>query len=195
MLTQSPLMQLNYSSNSGHESESPVTGEFGSYSKMVNNSLQTPQSIFYSEKQSTVRNSMSCQLDIKRVLLSPVAETLGHSREDEGKMDSRKRKLSFQRTASVSLTSSRQECLFISKDTAKASNMCQPECGKLNSDMFDDDQFYQDLDLDAVEAQATESLKYKTSLSVGMSQRENLNLVEQDLRLKCVNSPSFDLGI
>lgn len=195
MLTQSPLMQSNYSTNSGHESASPMTDECGSYSKMVHNSLQTPQSIFCSENQSTVRNSKSCQLDRKRALLSPVAETHDHSMEDESKMDSRKRKLSFQEIASISVTSSRQEYLFISKGTGNASNVCQPECNKLNSDMFDDDQFYQSIDLDAVEAQATESLKYKTSLSVGMSQRENLNPAEEDVSLKRVNSPSFDLGI
>eukprot|EP00268_Persea_americana_P034252 TRINITY_DN3391_c0_g2_i1.p1 TRINITY_DN3391_c0_g2~~TRINITY_DN3391_c0_g2_i1.p1 ORF type:complete len:872 (+),score=168.08 TRINITY_DN3391_c0_g2_i1:1177-3792(+) len=195
LLTQSPLMQSNYSTNSGHESASPMTDECGSYSKMVHNSLQTPQSIFCSENQSTVRNSKSCELDRKRALLSPVAETHDHSMEDESKMDSRKRKLSFQEIASISVTSSRQEYLFISKGTGNASNVCQPECNKLNSDMFDDDQFYQSIDLDAVEAQATESLKYKTSLSVGMSQRENLNPAEEDVSLKRVNSPSFDLGI
>ncbi|RWR86870.1 ATP-dependent DNA helicase mph1 isoform X1 [Cinnamomum micranthum f. kanehirae] len=179
LLTQSPLMQSNYSTNSGHESASPMTDECGSYSKMAQNSLQTPQSIFCSENQSTIRNSKSCQLDRKRALLSPVAETHDHSTEDESKMDSRKRKLSFLEIASVSVTSSRQEYLFISKDTGNASNVCQPECNKLNSDMFDDDQFYQSIDLDAVEAQATESLKYKTSLSVGMSQRENFNPAEK----------------
>ncbi|XP_058088420.1 DEAD-box ATP-dependent RNA helicase FANCM isoform X2 [Magnolia sinica] len=196
LLTQSPILyQPNCSTNSSHESTSPRIAESGSSSlEKINNSLRTPQTGLHSASQSTGRTSVSCQLDTD---MAPPGESHGLPREDESKMESRKRKLSFQQGGSVLEANFHQECPFQSDGAGKTSLKHQSEHNELNNDVFYDDEFYEGLDLDAVEAQATESLMYKSKLLTGKSQREILDpslKLGEDLGQIELNSPSFDLG-
>ncbi|OVA08698.1 Helicase [Macleaya cordata] len=118
-----------------------------------------------SANQSTVRNPSFCQMGADQIsLLEMPLESSGAPRE-ESKIDSRKRKLSF----------------------------CQSEDDKCNGDVFYDDQFYEGLDFDELEAQATKILGCKSALSVERKQWTTNTSVEENLGL--LNSPSFDLGI
>ncbi|KAI3862231.1 hypothetical protein MKX03_024610, partial [Papaver bracteatum] len=85
--------------------------------------------------------------------------------KEESKMDSRKRKLSF----------------------------CQPEDENYNEDVFFDDKFYEGVDFDELEAQATKILGCKSALSKEKKQWTANTSTEETLGL--LNSPSFDLGI
>uniref|UniRef100_A0A2N9HDI2 Helicase ATP-binding domain-containing protein n=1 Tax=Fagus sylvatica TaxID=28930 RepID=A0A2N9HDI2_FAGSY len=64
--------------------------------------------------------------------------------------------------------------------------------GDANEDAFDDDQFYEGLDLDAMEAQATLLFKQKSELSI-KKQEIIPQLSAQNPSL--LSSPSFDLGL
>ncbi|KAF2317439.1 hypothetical protein GH714_022286 [Hevea brasiliensis] len=61
-----------------------------------------------------------------------------------------------------------------------------------NAEVFHDDQFFEDLDLDAVEAQATLLLKHRSKLSV---QKQDVAPKSDAQNFDLQSSPSFDLGI
>ncbi|XP_077241417.1 DEAD/DEAH box RNA helicase family protein isoform X2 [Tasmannia lanceolata] len=201
LLTQSPMeCQPKYSTNSSHESPSPRTAERGSCSPdKINSSLQTPHSSLLFANKSTGKNSVSCILDVERVtLINAEGESSSLPTDNETKTESRKRKLSFQQVETDPAMSFRQEHLFQSEVIDKASLHCEDMNNEINNDLFYDDQFYEGLDLDAMEAQATKFLRYKTNLSIQRKQVEIPNpsaQIEVDIVLASLNSPSFDLGI
>ncbi|KAF9608476.1 hypothetical protein IFM89_009842 [Coptis chinensis] len=91
-------------------------------------------------------------------------------------------------------TSLQPQRLFHLEETGESSLQCQPKSNELNGDVFCDDQFYEGLDLDALEAQATKLLKHKSELSMDRKQCDFPNPVtEKGPELS--HSPSFDLGI
>jgi Fanconi anemia group M protein len=148
-------------------------------------SLQTPQTEF--ANQSAGRNSESFQM--RRLFSQVVPCTTSVSPRGNHEMESRKRKLHFCRLESVPTINLEPEFLLQS-ETAAARDSFQH--GDTKEDAFYDDQFYEGLDLDAVEAQATLLLKQKSEVSV-REQEIIPQLHPQNCSL--LSSPSFDLGI
>ncbi|XP_045830757.1 DEAD-box ATP-dependent RNA helicase FANCM isoform X1 [Trifolium pratense] len=64
--------------------------------------------------------------------------------------------------------------------------------GNATIDVLCDDQFYNDIDLDELEAQATSILKWKLDLSIP---KQDINPQSHEPNLDVSMSPSFDLGI
>jgi hypothetical protein len=64
--------------------------------------------------------------------------------------------------------------------------------GNATIDVLCDDQFYNDIDLDELEAQATSILKRKLDLSIP---KQDINPQLHEPNLDVSMSPSFDLGI
>ncbi|KAM7279588.1 hypothetical protein ACFE04_006722 [Oxalis oulophora] len=115
-------------------------------------------------------------------------------------MESRKRKLTFEQSRStLAINLERQllapsENVHQSEQTApKAFIHDHGETSNANELMSDDDDlFYQSLDLDAVEAQATMLLKHKSEIA---TQKQETIPKENQQQNLVQNSPSFDLGI
>ncbi|KAF8404237.1 hypothetical protein HHK36_009119 [Tetracentron sinense] len=190
LLSQSPVeSQPNCYTEISPDSLPPRTksAETGSCSSgRISSSLQTPGTDVRFANQSAGRNSDICQMDSGTIsLVAMPGETSGTSRKNESKMDSRKRKL-FYKVGYVPAISLDQE--WLSEDTGKASMQGQAE----NGDVFYDDQFYAGLDLDAMEAQATKLLRYKSESTEEKGTIPNPTAAEN---LGLPNSPSFDLGI
>ncbi|OWM67462.1 hypothetical protein CDL15_Pgr028325 [Punica granatum] len=103
---------------------------------------------------------------------------------EASKVESRKRKLGVHEQGSLPVVNLERE-FSIHTEFVKEEN--GGDC-----DLFSDDQFYESIDLDEVEAQATLLLKHKTQFS----RHEQENVPRQDIQNSgCPNSPSFDLGI
>ncbi|KAL5973592.1 hypothetical protein ACLOJK_030245 [Asimina triloba] len=109
------------------------------------------------------RNSASCQMGGKET--APQRGILGPI-EGESRIEGRKKKL-FHQVGFDSEVKLREDSRFQSEGTSKTSLNCPDENNELNCNAFYDDDFYEGLDLDAVEAQATVSLMCKSELSVG----------------------------
>ncbi|XP_010256473.1 PREDICTED: uncharacterized protein LOC104596846 isoform X2 [Nelumbo nucifera] len=170
------------------------TAESKNSSGKISCSIQTPQTVLHSSNKSSGRNSISCQMGQGTIsLLALPAEPNGFLRE-ESKLESRKRKLSFHHIGSIPATCLVQECSLQLGSMGEESFQCQAENSEVNRDEFYDDQFYEGLDLDAVEAQATKLLRNKTELA----REQNETVVPNpsaEGNLGLLNSPSFDLGI
>ncbi|XP_043712044.1 DEAD-box ATP-dependent RNA helicase FANCM isoform X2 [Telopea speciosissima] len=197
LLSQSPREnQLNCLTNFSPDSlQSPRAAESGSCSSgKVKYSLQTPQTGLHSGNLSDGSNSVSYQMGLEKNSLGIVpGETDSMQREEESKIERRKRKLSFIQVGSVTKSCLQQEGLFQSLATGTTSLDVQAARDDTNGDTFDDDQFYEGLDFDAMEAQAAELLQLKPEVPSQGRQMVNLNpCIEEGHSL---NSPSFDLGI
>lgn len=97
---------------------------------------------------------------------------------------SRKRRLSFYHSVQFPRMNLEQEFALQSKK--------EPVDTNATIDVLCDDQFYDDIDLDELEAQATSILKRKLDLS---TQKQDTNPQSQPPNLDVIMSPSFDLGI
>ncbi|KAL9173437.1 hypothetical protein ABFS82_03G114100 [Erythranthe guttata] len=108
-------------------------------------------------------------------------------------LDSRKRKLSFHQTAqSVPVVNLNQEFLLIAEAACEKSSMQrQEERTEENIDIFEDDQFYEGIDLDAIEEEAAKLLRQKTECLTPKTATLP-EPIEQNLAI--LGSPSFDLG-
>lgn len=177
LLSQSPVVRKFKKEDISPDSMVPIDSR--STPEETGSSLQTPQ--VEVGNQPAILNSVSCQMN-------PCSEKVSPS-ENKTSGESRKRKLGFFQVASV--PSFNLEEVTFQLDTA--ANTCslqgQAESHE-NGDMFDDDQFYEGLDLDEVEAQATMLLKSKTEFAL-----QKQGVVETDSQnFGLVGSPSFDLG-
>lgn len=108
-------------------------------------------------------------------------------------MENRKRKLSYYQSGPIPATNLERNFSFQSEDTGK--NLCQQGQGdniNANGEMTDDDQFYENLDLDAVEEHAALLLKQKSEFPV---RKQEVIPQSQSQKLDIHCSPSFDLGI
>ncbi|KAK6116697.1 hypothetical protein DH2020_049579 [Rehmannia glutinosa] len=102
----------------------------------------------------------------------------------ETTLDSRKRKLSFYQAQSVPMVNLDKEFSVLSE--AARGNFAE------NGDIFEDDQFYEGIDLDAVEEEAAKLLRQKTECST-----QKTATLSEPIRpnLGVMGSPSFDLGV
>lgn len=193
LLTQSPMERVpNGCTDFSPTSVASKTrmSDSGSSSGTVNHSLQTPQT----GSQSVARISNSFLLKSKQMATEEKpCTTDGIPRENESRIGGLKRKLSFYQVGSVPAINLDQE--FLSHSVAacrETSVQDQVQKSQPNGDIFDDDQFYEGLDLDAVEEEAAKLLGYKSELPV------NKKVVIPDPNLpplRVMGSPTFDLGI
>lgn len=111
-------------------------------------------------------------------------------KEDIDSLENQQRKLSFVRTGCVPIVNLEQEFSLCPEATGnKTYEQNQEETVEENEDAFYDDQFYEGLDLDAVEAEATLLIKQKQ-----MSTQKQ-DIPQQDQNYYPMSSPTFDLGI
>ncbi|GER37833.1 ATP-dependent DNA helicase MPH1 [Striga asiatica] len=114
-------------------------------------------------------------------------------------LDSRKRKLSHYQVQSVPVVNLDTEFSTLSKNEGKENSSMQiqkvnrTEDNNNNIDIFDDDGFYDGLDLDAIEAEAAKLLGFKSECL--NPKAKTVNTVEVEHNLAALGSPSFDLGI
>lgn len=104
---------------------------------------------------------------------------------EASKARSRKRKLGAQEQGSL-------PAINLEREFSIYTEVGKEEDGGGECNLFSDDQFYEGIDLDEVEAQASLLLKHKSELS--RPDQGNVP-VEDDKKLDCLSSPSFDLGI
>lgn len=117
---------------------------------------------------------------------------------EESKVESKKRKLGFNQTECFPAVN--LEKVFLVESDARnvelsncnEQQQCEETfCSANDYDPFSDDRFYEDLDLDEVEAQATLLIKQ----TLEQKKQEN---VPTESDIECfgyLSSPSFDLGI
>lgn len=155
------------------------TSDAGSISGKEAFSLQTPQT--GSTDQSMTRHSKPLQTTNDEEALPSTADVCCRHEKD---IESRKRKLSFCLSSSVPAINLEREFQFHFEDEVR--HLQQNEA---NLDGLNDDTFYEDIDLDAVEAQATLLLKHKSESMQGKQ------IIPQPQDASLFSSPSFDLGI
>lgn len=108
--------------------------------------------------------------------------------------ESRKRKLSYHQAHSLPMLNLDKKFALLSETARENPSMHVHVETKMEEsiDVFEDDGFYEGIDLDAIEEEATKLLKQKAECSVqdvkGSSQTIQPNL-------EILGSPSFDLGI
>lgn len=160
------------------------TPETGSSGEKTSFSLQTPQN------DSTNQPNQPIRIESKSFRMNWNSEarpfTTGISPGYERDIESRKRKSSFHHSRSIPTVNLELE--FSMQSEAAGRDMHSD----VNGDMLYDDQFYEGLDFDALEVQATFLLKQKSELPVQKAQ-----VIPQ---LHPQNhgpdsAPSFDLGI
>lgn len=110
--------------------------------------------------------------------------------ENESKTENQKRKLSFKQAQSIPMVNLENEFLLHSE--AAQNNSPSRARTEENLDIFEDDQFFEDIDLDALEEQATKLLRYKSECSMQNQVRTSEPMAQN---LDFPGSPSFDLGI
>uniref|UniRef100_A0A1D1YNM4 Fanconi anemia group M n=2 Tax=Anthurium amnicola TaxID=1678845 RepID=A0A1D1YNM4_9ARAE len=175
---------------------SPRTAETASCSsERVNNSLQTPGNGWQHGNQSRNRNLITFKTGIERENSVTANGVASQPTEEESKLESRKRKLSFQHVGLVSAISLRQEHQAKTECIAIKSAPCQPDHNDMDSDVVFDDDFYKGLDLDAVEAQATKLLRDKSETCAKQQASPVPSIKFQDPDENLPAFPSFDLGI
>lgn len=118
------------------------------------------------------------------------------SREDESTIVNRKRKLSFCQSGLMPVINLERE-FAIQSGTAITESLQQVEPNKIGADENafaddDDDEFYESIDLDAMEAEATYLLRQKSDLSLG---KQGVVTQPNPQNFDLQGSPSFDLGL
>lgn len=182
-----------------HHSVSSRMAESGSCSlEKIHHSLHTPINGLQSTNHSIGTNSVTCRLDSGQA--GPIdlpGEGSSVQKDCSSKLECRKRKLSFQNTGPITVRKFQLDLEAQLEHSGKASPHCEPGSTENNNDPLCDDDFYQSLDLDAVEAQATELLRYRSGLSINnipAPMPKHPAEIKQDLGINYLGSPSFDLG-
>ncbi|XP_015579449.2 DEAD-box ATP-dependent RNA helicase FANCM isoform X1 [Ricinus communis] len=154
-------------------------------------SIQTPQTD--SENKSVGKDSDFFPINTDRMSAAMPRVTTNSMQENETKLETRKRKLSFFQSGSIPAINLEQEFSLQPNAARKDTFLQDPvQNSDANGEIFHDDQFFANLDLDAVEAQATLLLKHRSELSVQKHDAVSVSSIQNfDLQ----NSPSFDLGI
>ncbi|XP_044980617.1 DEAD-box ATP-dependent RNA helicase FANCM isoform X2 [Hordeum vulgare subsp. vulgare] len=172
-----PSRYQDVSDNSGSRA-----GSASCSSGNLHNSIETPQGIQFPQIYGTTDPSPigHQQMSLERASLIKVqGETSVINCESTTKPDSRKRKLSFEQAASISV-------INLEPEPAPPSSHVATEVG---NDMYWDDAFFENLDFDAIEAQATEQLRLQKAQS---AQKPTETKRASDVSF---TPPSFDLGI
>ncbi|KAJ7949704.1 DEAD/DEAH box RNA helicase family protein [Quillaja saponaria] len=182
LLSQSPIVrQPNLSITFSPDCASPMTkiSETGSSLDKTLDSLQTPQTGF--ANQSAVRGSESFKINQNSCEVVPCTTSTCRY---ETEMESGKRKLSFYQSGSIPIVN--LECEFALQSDKESMH------GNAITDEFCDDDIYDGLDLDELEAQATLLLRQKSDLPT--QKQETASQTHGQLP-NLISSPSFDLGI
>lgn len=175
LLTQSPFQRLpNSISKSSPDSVVQISRIDESRSSSGTKCDDTPQNCFL----STARNSQFLSDEIP-------TETV------QSNLESRKRKLSFYQSHSVPMINLENEFSLFPEAACKNPSMHVERIEQIG-DVFEDDQFYEGIDLDAVEEEATKLLRKKTEC---LTQKEAALSEPVQQNVKILGSPSFDLGI
>lgn len=110
----------------------------------------------------------------------------------ESRPDSRKRKLSFHQAHSLPMLNLDREFSLLSGAACENSSMhVYVETTEESIDAFEDDRFYEGIDLDALEEEATKLLKQKAECS---TQKITDSSETNQQNLGIMDTPSFDLG-
>nr|XP_009783652.1 PREDICTED: uncharacterized protein LOC104232208 isoform X2 [Nicotiana sylvestris] len=220
LLTQSPIPNL--STDYTPDSVVPTSRTDESKSSSGTENHHIPQT----DPKSITRNSSNFQQIINRIAPEAVpCSTTCSLRENNSKLESRKRKLSYYQATSLPVVNLHDEFSRHSKAVGVNSHLLEEAAKNEVGDPFDDDQFFQSIDLDAMEAEAARILRNKSQslvqnavTSIPFTRSIDLDAVEEEatrmLRNKSqslvqntVNSipitqipdggssPSFDLGI
>ncbi|KAL6318094.1 hypothetical protein AAG906_035239 [Vitis piasezkii] len=178
LLSQSPVVrQPNFSADFSPCTLAPMT--------RITETGSSLSKTTYSLNQSSERNTVSIQINPEIISSEAIPLTSVSPRENERKLESRKRKLGIYQGGSVPAINLERQ--FQLEAASKESSLQhQAEKIETNGDVFYDDQFYEGLDLDAVEAQATMLLRHKSELFTQKQDPQSLDLF---------GSPTFDLGI
>lgn len=177
LLTQSPFPSLpNFASKSSPDSVVQISRIDESGSSSGAKQDDTPQNGFL----FTARNSQLLSDGIP-------TETV------QSNLENRKRKLSFYQSHTVpTINLDKEFSLFPDAACEKSSMQVQVERTEKIGDAFDDDDlFYEGIDLDAVEEEATKQLRKKTEC---LSQKEAALSESVQQNDDILGAPSFDLG-
>lgn len=156
-------------------------------------SLQTPQNGLQSLNVSGGVHSATCHAGSKQGnLVTSRSEQSCMLRETSSRLEDRKKKLTFQNAYSIPTENFQQDISHLELSAVDFTH------NQVGSDLFCDDEFYQSIDLDAIEAQATELLKNKSRLPEDATPALSLNTPSEINEVPHVNQfshPSFDLGL
>lgn len=198
LLTQSPMVFQGKHPSTDHESLSSGTAEIRSPDRK-HNVMETPLDglppcNLLDDKNSAIR------IDSAAAAMS--GEASNRSEKCLNKLESRKRKLIFlppDTLQELKLNS------LLQRATPSARAECNlhhsPKVANFDAHLSFDDDFYQDLDLDEVEAQATKILRCRSESSFGKSKEvvhDHLAQIDEEgtnYGINLICSPSFDLGI
>ncbi|GLT75317.1 hypothetical protein SLA2020_470510 [Shorea laevis] len=197
LLSQSPMeRQRNFSvfSPDSVDTISRVNGD-GNYSSKTLDSLKTPQTDSIDE--SAKRNSDPSQKNQEKNFSEPnPSRSNDISIENEREVASRKRRLSPFQAGSLPAINLEREFSLQSEAAGDGAKESVPASHQIpsgniiaNEDEFDDDQFFESIDFDAIEAEATSLFKSKSESSV---QKQEMISPSNPQNLA---SPSFDLGM
>ncbi|KAJ1274795.1 hypothetical protein BS78_05G088100 [Paspalum vaginatum] len=174
LLTQSPVVlpsrYLDVSDNSASR-----TGNASCSSEARHYSIETP-------KEAQTHHAMNSSPSYKQNSLGTASlaqgqcETTTANCESSTKLDCRKRKLSFQQSVAIPV---------INLEPEPSSHLAT----RIADEIYFDDAFFENLDLDAIEAEATELCRKKATQST-QKKGETKNASEISF-----TPPSFDLGI
>nr|KYP67888.1 hypothetical protein KK1_021503 [Cajanus cajan] len=158
-------------------SQTPSNGGLGFSATFTPDSVTMAASISESE-DSSGKTVNHLHTEPTKQSVNPTSESV--------KIRSRKRRLSFYHSGHFpNMNLDREFALQSKKETVDADVI-------VTTDVLYDDQFYNDLDLDELEAQATSLLKRKLDLSI---QKQDTVPQSHTPNLDIFRSPSFDLGI
>ncbi|KAF3789191.1 ATP-dependent DNA helicase [Nymphaea thermarum] len=142
--------------------------------------------------QSNSSNRGPCELEEGITSVNALASEvrIAMRKQTEGKIDMRKRKLDYQSVPSLHAA---DVCI---EGNGPVTSRCEEQCPEHENDTVFDDQFYEGLDLDEIEAKAAEMLQRKSELTVQQSAKLESSLNRKEGRdLDVICSPSFDLGV
>ncbi|XP_027150235.1 DEAD-box ATP-dependent RNA helicase FANCM [Coffea eugenioides] len=201
LLSQSPLVGVaNFSEDFTPSSDVP-RNERASTSGSESHLVQKPENGL----ESTARNSASLHFNLDRVSSDALLSRITTSpKEQKSKMENRKRKL-FCKSGFLPVHNLEKE-FFIGSVASGHDSMLHEQTDKIqensktfldnditeNRNIFDDDQFYNAIDLDAIEEQAAKLIGFKTDYS-----KQNQVPIAEPVPVNpsLLGSPSFDLGI
>ncbi|KAH0469922.1 hypothetical protein IEQ34_001480 [Dendrobium chrysotoxum] len=197
LLTQSPMVLPGKCLPTSHEPLSSGTAGSCSPDRKIN-LIDTPQDGLLSVNQLDDKNSAICNA---ASVIAVSGEAGNHSERCSNKLESRKRKLFFQPSDAITKENLNSQLRCEMQSAHAESNLHHPpKVAKFDTYLSFDDDFYQDLDLDEVEAQATKLLRFRSESSFGKSQaavHDHSAQIDEGTStgINFICSPKFDLGI
>ncbi|PON76983.1 DEAD/DEAH box RNA helicase family protein [Trema orientale] len=192
LLSQSPMPRFTSGSTTpSPHSAAPTTrtSETGSSSGKTSLSFRSPLTESANQLLSGSKDSKEAKISQMKIHSSEAVPCTTSNGETE--FGGRKRKLSFFCPSTSSIPTINLEQEFEHQYEAAGGGGPPPQHGDEYGEMVCDDEFYEGLDLDEVEAQATLLLKQKAELSQRREVTAHINAENPS----SPSLPSFDLGI